>query len=63
MEQKNQWSGKLQAFGLLKTLGFINKPAEARYLGSHGANHCFGLFDGRLVSVDLVLGRVNVAGE
>lgn len=48
----------LNALLILKKSGFINRATEAKYLGCHGGDHCFGLADGRLVSVDLVLGRV-----
>ena len=43
---------------ILKSLGFINRATDARALGCDGGDHVFGLIDGRIVAVDLVLGKV-----
>lgn len=48
----------LNALLTLKKSGFINRATEAKYLGCHGADHVFGLADGRVVALDPVFGRV-----
>lgn len=56
-------SGKLSALLLLKQQGFISKPVEAKYLGTHGGDHVFGLVSGDIVAVDLILEKVYLNGE
>ena len=55
---KMKWSANLKALWVLKQAGLVSSALDAKYLGCHGADHIFGLSCGRLVAVDLVLGKV-----
>lgn len=45
---------------LLKSLGFINRATDARFIECHGGDYVFELSDGSMVAADLVLGSVRV---
>lgn len=52
----------LNAMLELKKAGLINTPHDAKYLGCHGADYVFGLVDGSIVAVDLVINKIRING-
>lgn len=55
-------SAKLKAFMILRSLGLIERAADARYLGCHEGDHYFGLSGGDVCTVDPVTGTVKSSG-
>lgn len=49
---------KANAALVLLSSGFVSSAKELRFLALEGGDYIFSLADGRLVAVDLVLGRV-----